>query len=218
MACQTVVTVNALTLLRALEDPGYAGVLARADVLLADGVGAVWAVKRLTGRTTERTPGIDLVDELCGVCAREGQSVYLLGARPGVAERAGERLRRAHPGLRLAGVRDGYWRPGEEAEVVACVNAARADLLLVGLGQPAQETFLDRWRAVLTARLAVGVGGSLDVFAGDVHRAPRWMRRWGWEWVYRTLTQPWRLGRVRHLPRFVWRVLRTRAWSKRSRS
>ncbi len=208
MACQTVVTVNALTLLAAFEDPDYAAVLARADVLLADGVGAVWALRRLTGRTTERTAGIDLADELCAVCAREDQSVYLLGGRPGVAERAGAALRAGHPGLRLAGARDGFWSPAEEAEVVEGVNAARADLLLVGLGQPAQERFLDRWRGRLTARLAVGVGGSLDVFAGDLRRAPAWMRRLGWEWLYRTLAQPWRLARVGRLPRFAWRVLR----------
>jgi N-acetylglucosaminyldiphosphoundecaprenol N-acetyl-beta-D-mannosaminyltransferase len=210
LGCQTVITVNALTLLTAFEDPGYAAALSRADVVLADGVGAVWAARRLTGRTPERTPGIELADELCAVCAREGQSVFLLGGQTGVAERAAVRLRARHPGLRVAGTRDGYWEPGEEAGVVEQVNRSGADLLLAGLGQPAQERFLDRWHGRLTARLAMGVGGSLDVFAGDVKRAPAWMRRLGLEWLYRTLVQPWRLARVRHLPRFAWRVLRAR--------
>ena len=210
MGCQTVYTLNALTLLRAFDDPTYARVLGRADVVLADGVGAAWAARRLTGRTPERTPGIDLLAALCGICAQEGQSVFLLGGKPGVAARAGTALVAHAANLRIAGCREGYWPDADEAGVVDEINRSGAGLLLVGLGQPRQEWFLDRWRETLQARLAVGVGGSFDVLAGDLRRAPVWMQRVGLEWLFRTLQQPARLARIWQLPRFVWRVLRTR--------
>lgn len=208
MACQLIYTLNALTLLLAYEDPAYAEVLARADVTLADGIGAVWAVRRLTGRRVERVTGVDLIGDLCRLCTVEGQSVFLLGGRPGVAERAAEKLRKSHPGLRIAGARDGFWRPEEEDEMIRAVNRAGADLLLVGLGQPRQEQFLDRQREQLAARLAMGVGGSFDVIAGNLRRAPLWMRRSGLEWLFRLGLEPWRIRRVWRLPGFVWRVLR----------
>jgi len=214
MPCQTIYTINALTLLQAYEDSGYAEVLARADVAVADGVGAVWAVRRLTGRRVERVTGLDLIDDLCRICVREGRSVYLLGGRPGVAERAAESLRKRHATLRMAGARNGFWRPEEEQDVVQAVNRTEANLLLVALGQPRQEQFLDRYRQNLTARFAVGVGGSFDVLAGDVRRAPVWMQQAGLEWLFRLLQEPWRIRRVWRLPRFVWLVLRAVAARK----
>jgi len=210
MPCQLIYTINALTLLQAFDDSEYAEALVRADLCLVDGVGCAWAVRRWTGRKPERLPGIDLAGELCRLCAREGQSVYLLGGRPGVAERAAGKLREQYPGLRIAGTRDGFWQAEAEADVVGAVNDARTDLLLVGLGQPRQERFLDRYRDRLTARVAVGVGGSLDVIAGDVRRAPVWMQHAGVEWFFRLLRQPWRIGRILRLPRFAWRVLQIR--------
>jgi len=210
MACQVVYTLNALTLLRAHDDPAYAALLARADLSVADGVGCIWALKHWTGKTQERVTGLELIDGLCAQCAREGQSIFLLGARPGVALRAAQCLLRRFPGLRLAGVLDGYWPREREADVVMEVNASGAGLLLVALGQPRQEAFLDLHRARLQARVGVGVGGCFDVLAGDVRPAPRWVRHAGLEWLFRLWQEPWRIKRVRSLPRFVCWVLSTK--------
>jgi N-acetylglucosaminyldiphosphoundecaprenol N-acetyl-beta-D-mannosaminyltransferase len=210
MPCQVVFTLNALTLLRAHDDPGYAGVLARADVSVADGVGCAWALKRWTGKRVERVTGLELIDALCAQCAADGTGVFCLGARPGVAARAARCLCERFPGLKVAGVKDGFWPAAQEAEVVAEVNASGAGLLLVALGQPRQEEFLDRRRGELRARLGVGVGGCFDVLAGDLRPAPAWVRRAGLEWLFRLGQEPWRFRRVASLPRFVLWVLFTR--------
>ncbi len=210
MRCQLVYTLNALTLLQARENAEYAAVLGRADQSVADGVGCVWALRRWLGTDVERVTGLDLVAELCALCVQEQQSVYLLGARPGVAARAAIRLQSEHPGLQIAGVRDGFWRPDEELAVVHDVNTSGAALLLVALGQPRQEIFLDRYRERWTMRVAVGVGGCLDVLAGDLKRAPQWVQKIGMEWLYRLLQEPWRYRRIMQLPKFVWWVLTTK--------
>jgi len=209
MACQMIYSINALTLLTAYDNPEYEKVLSRADLTLADGIGAVWAIHRWTGKKPKRVPGIDLIFDLVRVCAEEKQGVFLLGGRPGVAARSAERLQSEFPGLHIAGIHEGYWSPADEAELIARINRSRAGLLLVGLGQPAQEFFLDKYRQVLQTRVALGVGGSFDVLAGNLQRAPRWMQHWGLEWLYRLLQEPWRISRILRLPRFVWVVMRT---------
>ncbi|MEW6517000.1 MAG: WecB/TagA/CpsF family glycosyltransferase [candidate division FCPU426 bacterium] len=207
--CQSIYTVSALTLLEAYEDPDYAEVLNRADLLTADGAGAVWAIRRLTGVKAARLPGVDLLFDLAGVCAAEGQGVFLLGGKPGVAERAGKKLQERFPGLKICGCADGFWQAEDEAALIARINQAQPGLLVVGLGQPAQERFIDRHHRELAVRVALGVGGGLDVAAGDLKRAPLWMRRAGLEWLYRTWQEPWRLRRLGRLPKFIWKVWRT---------
>ncbi|MCK5242619.1 WecB/TagA/CpsF family glycosyltransferase [bacterium] len=210
MVCQTIYSINALTLLLAYENPAFAKVLERADITLADGVGAVWALARMTGKKPERVPGVDLIIDLVRVCAVEKQRVFLLGGRPGVARRCAEQLQHKFPELKVAGIRDGYWLPETEQHVVAAINAAQVDLLLVGLGQPAQEVFLDKYHQYLQVRVAMGVGGSFDVLSGDLKRAPRWMQGCGLEWLFRLLQDPRRLGMILRLPRFVCLVLRAK--------
>lgn len=210
MVCQTIYSINALTLLLAYENPAFAKILERADITLADGAGAVWALARMTGKKPEHVPGVDLIIDLVRVCAVEKQRVFLLGGRPGVARRCAEQLQHKFPELRVAGIRDGYWLPETERHVVAAINAAQADLLLVGLGQPAQEFFLDKYHQYLQVRVAMGVGGSFDVLSGDLKRAPRWMRGCGLEWLFRLLQDPRRLGIILRLPRFVCLVLRAK--------
>ena len=132
---------------------------------------------------------------------------FILGEQVAAFEQSAARqLGVRFPGLRVAGTKDGYWPAGQESEVVAEVNASGAGLLLVALGQPRQEEFLDQQRGRLRARLAVGVGGCLDVLAGDLRPAPRWIRRLGCEWLFRCLQEPWRWRRVLSLPRFVFWV------------
>lgn len=210
MACQVIYTLNALTLLKAHDDPAYAAVLGRADLSVVDGVGCAWALKRWTGKRVARVTGLELIDALCAQCAQAGLGVFLLGARPGVAERAAGHLCRKFPGLRVAGVLDGIWPVAQEAQAVAQVNASGAGLLLVALGQPRQEEFLDRQRENLQVRMGLGVGGCFDVLSGDLNPAPAWVRRAGWEWLFRLWQEPWRFRRVLSLPRFVFWVLSTK--------
>jgi N-acetylglucosaminyldiphosphoundecaprenol N-acetyl-beta-D-mannosaminyltransferase len=207
MVCQTIYTLNALTILLAYEKPEYAQVLERADLIVADGIGAVWAIRRLVGIKADRVAGIDLIFDLCRVCVKEQQGVFLLGGRRGVVARCAPKLQEVFPGLKIAGVHDGYWSPEEEPELVSRINRSQAGLLLVGLGQPAQEIFLDQYHHALQVRVAMGVGGSFDVLAGDLKRAPVWMRRAGLEWLYRFWQQPWRIWRLLRLLRFIWAVI-----------
>ena len=208
VGCRVLVTVNALTLLRAADDDEYAAALIRADEAVADGIGCAWAVRRLTGRRPRRLPGIDLIEGVAAAAARTRGGVYCLGGRPGVARAAAEALVRRHPGLRLCGAADGYFDRASEATRVEAVNASGADVLLVGLGQPAQEFFLDRHRGALQCRFALGVGGSFDVLAGRLRRAPRWLQRIGGEWLFRMLQEPRRFVHVIPLLRFVMLVWR----------
>jgi N-acetylglucosaminyldiphosphoundecaprenol N-acetyl-beta-D-mannosaminyltransferase len=203
MACQTIYTLNALSFLLAYEDPDYARTLARADLTLADGVGAVWAVRRLTGKKPERVAGVDLIPELCNICQQERQSVFLLGGRPGVASRAAARLQKKYSGLIVTGVRHGFWEADEEHEIITAINRSQAGLLLVGLGQPRQEKFIDRYRNQWQARVVLGVGGAFDVLCGDLKRAPGFMRKTGLEWLFRLCQEPWRIRRGLRLVKFV---------------
>lgn len=203
MACQTIYTLNALSFLLAYEDPDYARTLARADLALADGVGAVWAVRRLTGKTPERVTGVDLIPELCNLCRQERQSVFLLGGRPGVASRAAACLQEQYSGLIVAGVRPGFWEADEEHEIITAINRSQAGLLLVGLGQPRQEKFIDHYKNQWQARVVLGVGGSFDVLCGDLRRAPGVMRKSGLEWLFRLGQEPWRIRRILRLLKFA---------------
>ena len=209
MACQTVYTINALTLLAAEKDRHYAQVLYRGNLLLADGVGAVWAIHRLTGKKAERVPGVDLILDLSRICAKEKQSVILLGSGHGVAEKAAQKLRQVIPGISIAGSCAGFWEPDQDAEIVNRINHSGAGLLLVGLGQPRQEFFLDTYRNDLQVGVAMGVGGSFDVLSGALKRAPRWMQRVGMEWVFRVIQEPSRIPRMIRLVEFVWRIFFT---------
>ena len=133
--------------------------------------------------------------------AGEGKSVFLLGAKPGVAERAAKNLAENYPGLLIAGTHDGYFN--EDAPVVEAVNAASPDLLLVCLGAPKQEKWMRSNAAKLAVGLMIGAGGSLDVFAGTAERAPEGWQKAGLEWLYRLLKEPRRIGRMMKLPKFL---------------
>jgi len=202
-----VASFNPELVVRAQHDARAAEALLATDLRLPDGVGAVWAARRQGARGAERVAGIELAEALLAEAARVGASVYLLGAAPGVAAEAAQVLKARMPGLVVAGTNHGYFTPAEEAGVVASVRASGAGLLLVALGAPRQEVFLTRHRAELQVPLALGVGGSFDVWAGRVRRAPAAVRRLGVEWLYRLLTDPRRLRRQLALPRFAWRVL-----------
>ncbi|MHB1345019.1 MAG: WecB/TagA/CpsF family glycosyltransferase, partial [Thermoleophilia bacterium] len=203
----TAVSFNPELVIRAQREPGVAEALLAADLRYPDGVGVVWAAARRGARGLERVPGIELAEHVLERAAVEGLGVYLLGAAPGVVEEAAEVLRARYPGLRVAGTHHGYFAAEEEADLVTEVRDSGAAILLVALGAPRQELFVYRNRAALGACVALGVGGSFDVWSGRVRRAPGWARALNVEWLYRLVTDPRRLRRQVALPVFVGRVL-----------
>jgi exopolysaccharide biosynthesis WecB/TagA/CpsF family protein len=207
------VSFNPELVMRARSDAEATQILHESDLCYADGVGAVWAARRRLGPGdelhpgVERVAGIDLAQRVLELAAEAGKSVYFLGAKPGVAEEAARRQKARLPGLRVAGIGDGYFSSDQEAAVVAAVRASGADILLVAMGAPKQESLLYRHRDEWGAGVALGVGGSFDVWAGAVTRAPEWTQRAGVEWLYRLASDPRRLRRQLVLPRYAFRVM-----------
>jgi N-acetylglucosaminyldiphosphoundecaprenol N-acetyl-beta-D-mannosaminyltransferase len=202
-----IVTLNALMFNLALHDDALAGIIKRAALIVPESSGICWAISFLSGAKTLRLPGIDLLHDLCRQAVVEGWRIYLLGAQPGIAEKAAEELQRLYPGLTVAGTQHGYFSPAEEQSVIQKIAAARPRILFAGLAIPHQEQWLAAHREELGVPLIMGVGGSYDVISGNLRRAPSWMQRCGIEWVYRTLQQPWRLLRIKDLPVFILNVV-----------
>ena len=196
-----VVTPNPEIVQRAEKDPEFAEILSKAHLVLPDGVGVIYAAKILGRPLRARVPGIDFVSALLGRVAGTGKRLFLLGAAPGVAELAAANLRAAYPGLTVCGTHDGYFK--EDGPVADAIREARADLVFVCLGAPKQEKWIAANGASAGARLYVGLGGSLDVFAGKVERAPESFQKLGLEWLYRLMKEPSRIGRMAKLPLFL---------------
>jgi N-acetylglucosaminyldiphosphoundecaprenol N-acetyl-beta-D-mannosaminyltransferase len=203
-----VVTVNPLMLLAAQSDPILQRIIDRADLVVPESSGVAFA-SRLKGLPVERhLPGIDLFMALCEAAAQRGEPIYLLGAKPGVAEAAAQALRDRFPTLTVAGTQHGYFSTEESEAVVASVRAAHPVYLFVALAVPHQERWIAEHLQALNVPVVMGVGGSFDVLSGRLKRAPRWMQRLGIEWLFRLIQEPWRWRRMKDLPVFVWRVWR----------
>ncbi len=198
-----IVTANVELVMRARGAPDLGDILRRAALVVADGVGVVWGARRFGRPLPGRVPGIDLAERLCGEAARRGWRVYLLGGASGVAAEAADNVRRRYPGIQVTATRHGYFGDAEEEDVIRTIRAASPTLLLAGLGSPRQERWLDQHLASLGVPIAIGVGGTLDVWAGRVRRAPRAVQAMGLEWGYRLLRQPGRLRRQLTIPRFI---------------
>ena len=206
--CRQICTVNPEFIVDAGRDPAFAAALGRADLRVPDGVGVLWAARRLGAPLTERVTGSDGIYHLCAAAATHGWRVFLLGARPGVAAQAAATLAARYPGLAVVGTYGGSPADADWPAIRAQLAGARPDLLFVAYGHPRQDLWIDRHRHELPARVAIGVGGAFDFVAGTARRAPRWMQRWGLEWLHRLIRQPWRWRRMVKLPVFVLRVLR----------
>jgi exopolysaccharide biosynthesis WecB/TagA/CpsF family protein len=208
---------NAHTLNSAFKDPSYKEVLRRAALVLNDGKGVLLAARLLGARLPADLNGNFFSPLVLELAAARGWSVYFLGARSGIADAAAANLSRRVPGLKMAGTRDGFFSVEEEDDVVAAIRDSGAGLLMVAMGNPAQERWLDRCMDKTDARLGVGVGAFFDFQAGAVRRAPEWMNRIGLEWLYRLGKEPRRMWR-RYLignPQFVVRVIRERLKKER---
>lgn len=201
-----VVTANPEIVMMANRDREFAKVLAEADLITGDGTGVVWASRHLGDPLPERVTGIDLLNSLLPLAAGEGYRVYLLGAAPGIAERAAGMMKDAFPGLNIVGTHHGYLNPELEKKLLEDIKIKQPHLLFVAMGAPKQEKWIASHRREIGVPVSIGIGGSLDVWAGQVDRAPRWMQERGLEWLYRIIKQPSRLRRAAAIPQFVWSV------------
>lgn len=217
------VVVNVAKLVSLQHDAELRRDVLESDLINADGMGVVWGARLCGHRIPERVTGIDLMIALLERCAQDGHACYFLGARPDVLERAIANLRQRLPGLQIAGYRDGYFGADEEASVVAAIRAAGADCLFVAMPSPSKERFLRRHRNRLGTSFIMGVGGSIDVIAGVVQRAPGWMQAAGLEWFYRLVQEPRRMWRrylgtnARYLALLLRELVRSRAISASAR-
>lgn len=203
-----IVTLNAEMVVAAQQNSDLDRIVRHAHLIVPDGAGVVWAV-RLSGGKVNRLPGIELAAAALSRAALRKKRVALLGGKPEVLEKLKRELPEKYPGLDIVATHHGYFGQDDEEEIVDGLLEASPDLVLVALGVPKQEFFIDRWNSVLSKSVLVGVGGSFDVWAGTVKRAPLFMRRLHMEWLYRLICEPWRWRRMgSSLPSFGLQVLR----------
>ncbi|MCD8180948.1 MAG: WecB/TagA/CpsF family glycosyltransferase [Firmicutes bacterium] len=196
-------TPNSEIIMHAYKDEKFADLLNRAELLTADGIGVVYASKILKKPIKERAAGYDIARKVLEKINYTDHKLFLFGGKPGVAETAKKNLEKDYPELNIAGMRNGYFKPEEEPEIVEEINRSGADIVFVCLGAPKQEQWIDRNADKLKVRVAMGIGGSLDVFAGTAERAPDFFCNHGLEWLYRLYKEPWRIGRMTELPKFA---------------
>lgn len=203
-----IITANPIMIMAALENPEYLNMMKRAELIIPDGAGVVWAANYVGNPVAERVPGIEVMHELVRIAAERGWKVFLLGASTEIIRAAASKLEEEHPNVQLVGVRDGYFNSEQEREVIAQIRAAEPDLLFVGRSADKQEPWIDRYKSELNVPVIMGVGGSFDVLSGKLKRAPKLFRDLHLEWFYRLLQEPWRYKRMLVLPKFACKVIR----------
>ncbi|MGJ7045963.1 WecB/TagA/CpsF family glycosyltransferase [Thermoanaerobacterium thermosulfurigenes] len=205
-----VATPNAEIVMMAQKDPEYKEILNKTDLNVPDGSGVIFASKIYKEELPERVAGFDLMMELIKVASAKKYKIYLLGAKSDVVKAAYLNLKRQYSEIDIVGFHDGYFSKDDEDEIIYDINEKNTDLLFVALGAPKQEKWIYENRNKLKAKVAIGVGGSFDVIAGKVTRAPEIYRKLGLEWFYRLLKEPWRYKRMMALPKFAVKVLLSR--------
>lgn len=199
-----VVTPNAEIAENCFKNPQLTAAVEEADFVLPDGAGVVLASKICGTPLAARAAGFDVAKELLVLMSKGGKRLYLLGAKPGIGQTAAQKIAQDYPGIEIAGIHHGYFK--EDAEVLDDIKAAAPDVLFVALGSPRQELFMQRNRKEFSA-VMLGIGGSLDVFAGEVKRAPEFFIRHNLEWFYRLVKQPSRFFRMMKLPAYIIRAV-----------
>ena len=203
-------TPNPEIVMEAQKDKELMDILHEADMVIPDGIGVVWASKYSEIRLKERVAGYDLTQNLMAELAATGETFYFFGGAPGVASTAARMMMKKYPGLKVVGVHNGYFDEKEEKKIIQDINTNSPSILLVGLGAPKQEKWIYDNIRLVGAKVAIGVGGSFDVMAGNVKRAPKIFQKLGLEWFYRLITQPTRWRRMMRLPKFALTVLKTK--------
>lgn len=210
--CSLIVTPNSEIVVNASKNKKLQQLISQADLIIPDGIGLVYASKIIGKPLKERVTGIDFLESIIAYLEKTDQSIFFLGSKPAneerksVAELASEKIKEKYPGLKVAGTHHGYFKEPDEEAIVKEINGSGADFLCVALGSPKQETFIDNHKASLNVKAAIGVGGSLDVWAGTLKRAPEFYQKNGLEWLYRFVQEPARYKRMAVLPVFMLRV------------
>lgn len=205
-----VATPNAEIIMMAQKDEEYKKILNETDLNVPDGSGVVFASKVFNKPLKERVAGFDLMMEFIKWASHKDVSIYLLGAKPEVVEKAQSNLKNLYPSLKIVGFYHGYFNEKEEENIIEDINKRAAQVLFVALGAPKQEKWIYKNKEKLKVKIAMGVGGSFDVIAGKAKRAPEIYRKLGLEWLYRLIQEPWRYKRMSALPKFAFKVLLAR--------
>lgn len=212
---RTIYTPNTEIVMEAKKDKKLKNILNDGDIVIPDGIGLIYAAKIKKKKLPERVTGCDVSFKILEMANKNGHSVFLLGGKEGVAEEAGHRLKEKYPNIKLAGVQNGYFKgahighPGheEEKKIVENINASKADILFVGLGAPKQEIWIDENKKELNCKVIIGNGGTVDIIAGRVCRAPEIYQKLGLEWLYRLAKDPKRIRRQIVIPLFILTIL-----------
>ena len=203
-----VVTANAEIIMMCQEDAGYNQIISHeAELVLPDGAGAVWAGRHLGYKVPERVAGFDLYNQLLALSAKKGYEAYFFGGSPGVAEAAKVKSEELYPGVQIVGCHNGYFTDADVPGIIEEINNSGAEMLFVALGAPKQEKWILEHREELKPRILMGIGGSFDVLAGKMERAPKWMQDASLEWAFRLYKQPSRFIRMLALPKFALKVM-----------
>lgn len=201
-----VATANAEMIMRATHDAELMKILNEAALVVPDGAGTVWAAHHLGADMPERVAGYDLAQELMRLAPAKNQRIFFFGSAPGVAEKAKAKAEKLYPGINICGTRNGFFTAKDEPAIIQQIKEAQPDLLLAALGVPKQEKWLYKYQQELNVPVSIGVGGTFDVMAGVMKRAPLWMQKAKLEWLFRGMLQPKRAGRLLALPKFVLKV------------
>lgn len=210
--------INAAKLVHALKDDHLKKSISESDIVNADGKAIVWASSFLNKPLPERVAGIDLMHELVELAAKKKYRIFFLGAKQDIVEKVVQKYSDIHGEGIVAGFRDGYFKAEEEASVAKLIAKSRADILFVAMSSPKKEIFLNTYKSVLNVPFIMGVGGSFDVAAGHVKRAPMWMQKSGLEWLFRVIQEPRRMWK-RYLTTnsaFIYIILKEKLWPTRS--
>lgn len=209
-----IVTANPEIIWLARKDKEFAECLREASMITADGIGIVIASRIIGEPIKQRVTGIDLISALFKEGINNNYRFYFLGGKPGIAEKAALNMRENFPGVQIVGVQHGYFN--DDSEIVKDIISKKPDVLLVALGMGKQEKWIKDRAIPIGVPVSIGVGGSFDVFSGEVKRAPRWMQKTGLEWFYRLITQPTRIGRMMQLPKFLLVIIMEKLFPRKS--
>ena len=201
------VTPNPEIVMKAKEDLEYKEIInTRASLVIPDGIGIIKGAEILNTPLKERVAGYDFIHKLFDYGKDNNISFYFLGARPGVAEKARDKALQMYPGLKIVGTCDGYFAKEDEEKIVKDISELKPDVLLVALGSPKQEKFINDHKDKINSKIAIGVGGCFDVLSGETKRAPKIFIKLKLEWLYRGLTDIKRLKRLKAIPLFMLKV------------
>ena len=178
------------------------------SLIVPDGIGTVIASKIVKAPVKEKIAGIEVMKNIIEIAVKEGKGIYLLGAKEEVLNSCMEKLKITYPSIKILGSHNGYFDLNDCDDIVEEIKGEAPWAIFVAMGCPRQEQFIEEHILELPCKIYMGVGGSFDVFAGNVKRAPKWMLSLGLEWLYRVMKEPWRIKRLGAIPRFLWRVIR----------